>query len=134
MSNSVDLKFKSYNCFLDLKKCLTSKFIIGFHVTQKFYDMNKKLLVNLNPTFYCECDTYGNHQLFFCVCTDCYKNVSKKDYNIELINKKWMKLCVLSTSLYALTFSDTMRFFSFDDIIKFVPIFWCYRKKLIKEK
>ena len=45
-----------------------------------------------------------------------------------------MKFCVLSTSLDSLTFSGTISFFDFDDIIKFVPIFQCYRKNLIKEK
>ena len=110
------------------------KVIVCLHVTQKFYDMKRKLLVNLNPTFCCDCSIYWNHQLFFCVCTDCYKNISKKDYNIESVNKKWMKFCVLSTSLDSLTFSGTISFFSFDDIIKFVPIFQCYRKNLMKEK
>ena len=55
------------------------KVITCLHVTQKCYVMNKELLANLNPTFQCACnDTYGSHQLFFCVCMDCYKNIAKK--------------------------------------------------------
>ena len=120
------------------------KVITCLHVTQKFYVMNKELLANLNPTFQCACnDTYGSHQLFFCVCMDCYKNIAKKncnvetinkDCNIETINKKWLKFCVLRTSLDVLTFRGIMRFFSFNDIIKIIPIFWCYRESAIKEK
>ena len=99
------------------------------HTAQNFYEMNKKPLVNLNQTFQCACNhIYGSHRLYFCVCVDCFTDlVVKKDCDTEMINMKWMKFCILRTSLDALTFRGNTRFFDFNDIIKIVPIFWNYR-------
>ena len=107
------------------------KIITCLHITQNFHHM-----VNLNQTFQCACnDTYKSHQLYFCVCINCYKNlVVKKDCDIEMINMKWMKFCMLRTSLDTLTFCGNTQFFSFNDIIKIVPSFWNYRSSLIFEK
>ena len=112
------------------------KIITCLHITQNFHHMNKEYIVNLNQTFQCACnDTYGSHQLYFCVCVHCYKDlVEKKECNIEMINTQWMKFCTLRTSLDSLNFRSNMRFFSFNDIIKFAPIFWCYRYSLIFKK
>ena len=119
------------------------------HITQNFYEMNKKRLVNLNPAFQCVCnDTCRSHRLYFCVCVNCYKDlVEKKECSIEkkilyrviislieMINTQGMKFCTLRTSLDSLNFRGNMRFFSFRDIIKFAPIFWCYRYSLIFKK
>ena len=55
------------------------KVITCSHTTQNFYEMNKKHLVNVNQTFQCACnDTYGRHELYFCVCLNCYKDLVEK--------------------------------------------------------
>ena len=88
---------------------------------------------NLNSTFKCACNgTYGTHRLFFCVCTDCYQNI-KKGCDVSKMNNKWLKFCVLQSSVEILTFNGSMRFFSFKDIVNHSCIFWCYGESLIKK-
>ena len=78
------------------------KVIVCLHTTQKFYDMIKELFINLNSTFKCACnESYGNQCLFFCLCVDSYKNIIKKDCDIDVMKSKWLKFCTLGTSLNA---------------------------------
>ena len=87
-----------------------AKIIVCLHSVQKFYDTNKEILINLNSTFKCTCnETYGRHRLFFCLCVECYK-VIKKDCDVNLVNNKWMKFCILRPSLDILNFNGNMLF------------------------
>ena len=94
-----------------------AKIIVFLHSAQKLYDTNKEILINLSPTFKCVCnETYGSHRLFFCICVKCFKDV-KRNCDLNLVNNKWMKFCILQSSLDILNFHGNMRFLSCNDIM-----------------
>ena len=110
------------------------KIIVFLHSAQKFYYMNKQIFTNLNKTFKCACDeTYVSHCLFFCVCIQCYKDIKNDCNNIDSVNNKRMKFCILRPTLDILNFNGNMRFFGFNDVNNLL-IFWCYRESIIKKK
>ena len=118
------------------EKMSHAKIVVCIHSAQKFYDTNKEILINLNSTFKCTCnETYGSHRLFFCLCVECFKGI-KRNCDLNSVNNKWMKFCILRSSLDILNFNGNMRFFSFKDIIGNVSffLFWCYRESRIKKK
>ena len=101
--------FKILHCFFRF----STKIIVCLRSAQKLYDINKQTYVNLNATFKCACnETYGSHRLFSCLCVQCYKDI-KSDCNVDLMNNKSMKFCILRPTLDILNFNGNMRFFLF---------------------
>ena len=38
------------------------------HTMEDFYRMNKEFVVDTNILFQCDCDAYGSHKMYFCIC------------------------------------------------------------------
>ena len=112
------------------------KIITCKHTMKNFCEINKERVVNLNQTFKYTCrSTYGSHRLYFCICTLCYNDLMfKKECDCKMINDEWMKFCIQRCYLYELYFRGNMWFFTFNDVVKFVDIFWYYRGSLILKK
>ena len=75
------------------------KIICRLH-SQKFYDLNKKYFCNLNQTFHYACDNnYGSHWLFFCICPNCFEEMTNEGYHINAMSNKWVKFCSMLSYL-----------------------------------
>ena len=58
--------------------------------------------------------------------------MTKEGYDINSMNDKWLKFCLLMSSLELLNFYGNNIFFCFNDIVKIVSIFWFYRENKIE--
>ena len=89
-----------------------SKVILCLHVSQGFCDRNNQLCNNVNSNFPCACkDAYGSHLSHFCLCCECFEDLTKKKSDTDHVNNKWMKYCVASSDFGLINFSGTMTFF-----------------------
>ena len=108
-----------------------SKVITCLHVSQCFYDRNNQLCNNGNSNFPCACkDAYGSHLLHFCLCCECFEDLTKKKSNTNHVNNKWMKYCVTSSDIGLINFRGTMRFFCYSELVNSLHLFYSCRKNL----
>ena len=112
------------------------KIITCKHTMKNFYEINKERVVNLNQTFKCACQsTYGSHRLYFCICPLYYNDlVFEKRCDCKMINEEWMKFCIQRYYLDEPYFRGSMRFFAFNDVAKFLDIFWYYKGSIFSKK
>ena len=97
------------------------KVICFKHTMEDFYRMNKEFIVDMNIFFQCDCDTYGNHRMYFCVCYPCLNDL-QDDKSLYVLNNWWMKFCSAESNFNSVTFNGKMRFFRYHDID--LPIQW----------
>ena len=107
------------------------KVICFKHTMEDFYRMNKEFIVDTNISFQCDCDTYGNHRMYFCVCYPCLNDL-QDDKSLYVLNNWWMKFCSAESNLNSITFNGKMRFFRYHDIN--LPIQWYERLSIFRKK
>ena len=112
------------------------KIITCKHTMKNFYEINKERVVNLQQTFKYTCQsTYGSHRLYFCICPLCYNDLMfEKKCDCKMINEEWMKFCIQRCYLNRVYHRGSMRFSTFNDVVKFVDIFWYYRGSIVFKK
>ena len=103
------------------------------YTLQEFSVANEKFIVNKKEDFSCSCETYGSHQLFFCLCSQFLKDLFKAK-NINALINKWMKCCSHSLSLESMTFKCSISFFSYSEVFGMIPIFWSYRENIFRKR
>ena len=107
------------------------KVICFKHTMQDFYRMNKEFIVDKNIFFQCDCDTYGNHKMYFCICYPCLNDL-QDDKSLYVLNNWWMKFCSAESNFNSVTFNGKMRFFRYHDID--LPIQWYDRLSIFRKK
>ena len=110
---------------------ITIKVICFKHTMQDFYRMNKEFIVDKNIFFQCDCDTYGNHRMYFCICYPCLNDL-QDDKSLYVLNNWWIKFCSAESNFNSVTFNGKMRFFRYHDID--LPIQWYDRLSIFRKK
>ena len=70
-----------------VNKMIAIKVICCKHTMEDFYRMNKEFVVDMNIFFQCDCNAYGNHRMYFCVCCPCLKDL-QEDESLYVLNNR----------------------------------------------
>ena len=110
-------------------QCLTvSKVICCHHSMQQFFDDNSDHIAHVGSSFRCSCKAYGTVQIYFCFCPHCLRDTQCHG-NVEKLNQKFYKYCVVEDDIKKLIFRGSSRFSNCRETK--APIFFIPRLKFI---
>ena len=105
-------------------QCLTvSKVMCCHHSMGTFFDDNSKHNVHVESSFRSSCKAYGTVQICFCFCQHCLCDTQCHG-NVEKLNRKFYKYCVVEDDIKKLIFRGSSRFLKYR--VTKAPTFFFY--------